>query len=1228
MSWLLHIALAADHCPPVQAPTGNTEQLMADAETWYWWARASGDDLRLHCLSLRAFELAEGPAAEAGAEAAWHRVDNSFDSVRNVYPLVWWMLVEDPVAEGEDGPGELPDHYQRAIQHGWETPARVLDDHETPRINAWVRCQNSPYCQGLREAASKLVDAHPRLQTIPDEVAQAQTEDLEPEALMEAFELDELLVLDLDLRDIVEVPREAVRIDLTARILPELTPVAVSTGIGVNHVPSRQLDVLFGLVLLLAALARDNKRWRGVLVGSLVGGVYGWFASSWAPFVPPMDAVALTPGGLLRLETFLWPLATGALMLLGPPLVVGVGLLTVGRRLPSIGDRFSLQGLVPGAQAGALTVVLAPVCEGLHWSGVLAALSIGLPAVLASGGVGGLLQRVLDGRPEGTGLSLGAAAVGLPLLFPVGLMGRWWIPVLIVGGAIAAFCEWAPRRRQAASPTRVRRATSEGGTLRQPRWVGGGQRELARLVDELERPQLSVLVIEGAEGVGKTRLSNELRRRLQARGDWRVGVGQAEARLGEVGATAFGLISQAMAQVLEAESAELAAVHGRRAALTELAGAAGEAALEMLPGVGVLLSLGEAQDTTQITLDRMRRDLVSSLLKVAADQPLMLIFDDIQWGDESSIGLLEHVRQTLADPEPALRWPVVLVLLQRPGPGPHLRLSAPDDRLVLTPFPADGVERLLSGAGVSASAEFAQLVRERVGGSPRHVLELVAELDAAGLLERDEGGLVVPPSLGRAAVERAVPRHLRDLEMQRLSRLDEADLVLLHASAQCGRRFDVGALAEGMQVPRIELLSQLWRIDRRHDLLEDLDDDESFRFRTELMRSVLVDLARRADGRGVTKLLKEFHWNVVLALLERDGGPAWSELRDSERVVRHAVLAGERAESHVVRYATRAAANAARRCAWPEAMEWVQVARQPDRADSGDGASTDRLDLVEAKVLNGLGGEKRGRALELLRGLVESEFVDQLEVVLLWFETAFELRTRSSVTELLAEIHTVRGLVDTQGRQTLVEAVCDFYQVLAEAEDRGVRPGPDPLMAQALGQQAEALRAVTTERGRERDLLLARILQAKAQREEDQAAYLAASRESLALKERHGDLAGQALTKGMLGNYFLWWAPVPDPAEARRWLEEDLEVVERMGATSALSSLHNRIALSYAMEGDHERALSRALQALGHARRNAQGADLLFAAFAVFEHGLSAGALEQVDELGKQLVAPPADWPW
>ena len=325
-------------------------------------------------------------------------MDNSFDSVRNVYPLAWWILIEDPVAESEDGPGELPDHYEKAVEHGWEVLARVLDDPHEPRVNARIGCTGSPYCEGLREVGAKLVDAHPRLQTIPDEVAAGSGGMGNPEALMEALDLDDLLLVDIDVRDEVELPRSAVRIDLSATLLPSLSPMAVSTGIGVDHVPSRQLDIFFGLALLLTGLVAGRDRWmkrpdalkggreflRALLVGTAVGGVYGWFATSWAPFVPPMDAVALTPGGFLRLETFVWPLAVGALLLLGPPIVVSIGLVVVARRFPQLTSHLQLTGLVPGAQAGALTIALAPVCEGLPCSRAFARWRRSIPSCSSS----------------------------------------------------------------------------------------------------------------------------------------------------------------------------------------------------------------------------------------------------------------------------------------------------------------------------------------------------------------------------------------------------------------------------------------------------------------------------------------------------------------------------------------------------------------------------------------------------------------------------------------------------------------------------------------------------------------------------------------------------------------------------------------------------------------------------------------------------------------------------
>jgi class 3 adenylate cyclase/tetratricopeptide (TPR) repeat protein len=226
--------------------------------------------------------------------------------------------------------------------------------------------------------------------------------------------------------------------------------------------------------------------------------------------------------------------------------------------------------------------------------------------------------------------------------------------------------------------------------------------------------------------------------------------------------------------------------------------------------------LGESQAPT--SADEIAWAVRKTLEHAAARRPLVVVFDDIQWGEETFRDLIEHVallssgaailllclaRPELSEQHPA--WPVTL-RLEPLGDGDV-------DELMADRIPARLRERVARAAG----------------GNPLFIEEMLAMASEA------DGEVVVPPTL-------------HALLAARLDQLDPAERGVLERGAVEGEIFHRGAVQalspEEMQVtPRLAALvrKELVRPDRGQLLGED-----GFRFRHLLIRDAAYEALPKA----------------------------------------------------------------------------------------------------------------------------------------------------------------------------------------------------------------------------------------------------------------------------------------------------------------------------------------------------------------------------------------------
>jgi class 3 adenylate cyclase len=169
---------------------------------------------------------------------------------------------------------------------------------------------------------------------------------------------------------------------------------------------------------------------------------------------------------------------------------------------------------------------------------------------------------------------------------------------------------------------------------------------------------------------------------------------------------------------------------------------------------------------------------VGKLLEaVAAEQPLVLLLEDVHWAEPMFLDLVEHLAATIRG------LPVMILVATRPELFETHASLAGAARLDLEPLsPAASrvlVEHLAGSAELAA--ELAERVSSGARGNPLFLEELVRALVDEGISE---------------AAELSVPPTVHALLAARLDRLNRSERALVEAASVVGMSFGAGALLE------------------------------------------------------------------------------------------------------------------------------------------------------------------------------------------------------------------------------------------------------------------------------------------------------------------------------------------------------------------------------------------------------------------------------------------------
>jgi DNA-binding winged helix-turn-helix (wHTH) protein/predicted ATPase len=444
--------------------------------------------------------------------------------------------------------------------------------------------------------------------------------------------------------------------------------------------------------------------------------------------------------------------------------------------------------------------------------------------------------------------------------------------------------------------------------------------------------QRQVIFITGEAGIGKTTLLDVFHRRAASRPHLRIARGQCVEGFG--GKEAYYPVLEALGQLIRDDAGSpVVQILVKRAPtwliqFSSLVKAEQREALQ--------------RETLGTTRERMVREICEALEAVTAENPLILILEDLHWVDVSTLDVISALARR--------RGPAKLVVLGTYRPADVVILQSPlkalkqdllvhqlCDEVLLERLEQADVSQYLEAKFATGSlpSGLSTLIYQHSGGNPLFMAAIVQDLLKDGLIAQEQGRWTLTRPLQKIAP--GIPDTLQQMIELQFELLSMPEQRILKSASVAGERFSVWTISSTLELDS----------ERIENFCEELVEKKQFIQSAGILELANAEFSAHYEFRH--SLYREFLYRrlseVIRSKLHRAIGQRGEELygKRAREIAAELAMHFDRGRDYkrAAKYFQQAADNAIRRFAYQEAVGLSRrglelLGRLPDTDERAD----------------------------------------------------------------------------------------------------------------------------------------------------------------------------------------------------------------------------------------------------------------------------------------------------